>query len=208
MKRLTAVTIALILVLSMSCAQAEAADASFSDLLGVVSDGTYENAVIGFGFKGEGWEFMSEYEIAANMQLTEALLGEKAKQYLDSGSQMQVMMASAPDGITNINTVLNYMGGNAAIISQFGLETVLQMGKSTFVSTIESTGMKIDSVDVVTYLVDGRELAAYKSQFSMFGMAMTSIGLYFISGEYMAIITVTALNAEAAEAVMNGIYWL
>ena len=208
MKKLTAIVLTLILAMSMTCVFAEPAEASFADLLGAVNGDVYENAALGFGFKAEGWTFLSEDEIAANMQLTKALLGEEASKYLDSGTQLQVMMATAPDGITNINAVATYLGSDAAAVEQYGLENVMEAGKSEFTATIESAGLKVDSLEVVKFQVAGKEIPTYQSRISAFGMTLVSDGLYFISGEYMVIITITALDDATAEEVMNGIYWL
>ena len=208
MKKLTAIVLALILAMSMTCVFAEPAEASFADLLGTVNGDTYENAALGFGFKAEDWKFLSEEEIAANMQLTKALLGEEAAKYLESGTQLQVMMATAPDGITNINAVATYLGSNAAAIEQYGLENVMEAGKSEFASTIQNAGLKVDSLEVVKFQVAGKEIPTYKCQLSAFGVSLVSDGLYFISGDYMVIITISALDDATAEDVMNGIYWL
>ncbi len=214
MKKLLALTMALLMVLSLvACGgskEDKKTDTSKDDELsfefGEVSGTTYENEFIGIGCAlPSDWLFYSEDDIIEINNLAIDSLQGDIRDIVEKATVLYDMFAQAPNGQNNVNVVVEK-------VPQIKLDTLnikqnFEALLPTFKTTYEQMGCTNVAVSVVNKTVGGKELPVAVLTANAAGQTVKMYQFAVKCKGFLASITITAFSGDA-DALLNTFYFL
>lgn len=178
--------------------------------LGTIEGSVYENEFLGIGAKlPDDWTFSTAEEIAEiNGIVVDSLNDEKMKEAIEKNSQFYDMMAASEDQLSNINIVVQELGVLQGLAIS-DMEESLKASEDATVKALEDMGAE----DVVFEIDRGQEFPAegyscgvIKSK--IMGLEMNQRLILFKTGNYMATVTVTAIDRDDTKEILDCFYSL
>ena len=205
MKKRTAFSLALTLLLAAACALAEI---NAGEVMGVVENGVYRNAYAGFGFSCEDWQVLTEEEIASAYDLSEDFFTDEFSKAMERRDSLCFLMAKAAEGKGSIVGTITNEGAAALLYHTLGFRSMYRMEAAKLRKNLESYGITVVSVDISTVTVDGREMACMRIEEIIDGVHACVIGISLIQGPYRIDFGVSSTDFDGAEAILARFFWL
>ena len=205
MKKWTAFSLALTLLLTAACALAEI---NARDVMGAVENGVYRNEYAGFGFSCEDWQIMTEEEIASAYDLSEGFFTEEFSKAMEQRDSLCFLMAKAAEGKDSIVGTVTNERTAAVLYHTLGFRTMYRMEAGKLKRNLESYGITVVSMDISTVTVDGREMPCLRIEETLDGASAYLIGVSLIKGQYRIDIGASSADFEGAEAILAQFFWL
>ncbi|MBQ6539527.1 MAG: hypothetical protein IJL71_00690 [Oscillospiraceae bacterium] len=172
---------------------------------GAVNGDTYENRYFGFGFKGEDWTFEAE-NFAEENGITEDLTDEELREVYANAVVLYDLSAENEDGSSNIYmSVENLVSTDSVSLSENDQadlyekefeDSIRDMGGENIVLTRGLSHIGEDIHPCINMEYDYKNLHFYQKE-------------VFIKGnEYLACISITSLDAEGPDQIMEMFYKL
>ena len=171
--------------------------------LGKVENGVYSNEFTGWSITlDSNWTYSTEEEIKQLNQVVGDLVGEEYVAAVKNNAAIYDMMAVHSNGTDNVNVVLSNAGRTYTLDELKGeLENTFTESKAAFESIgYTNIGHSIDTVDV-----EGREIAILAIVAEFNGMQMKQITYVESIGMYALSCSITALDENNLNAVLDSI---
>lgn len=215
MKKLTAMFLALMLILSL-CAcgdkdvsgtvspQEEQTDTDFQ--LGVTTGGKYENAFLGIGCTlDDSWTFASQEELAQMVGTTADMFdNEEYAEQMKNTDMFYDMFAAADDGLVNINVVIQNMGLlYGAALSE---ERYIELSLENLDEQMSSAGFTLEGSETGTVTFAGQERSGLHVSCTYQGISYYCQQIYIKQGNYMSVITLASFYEDITESMLDYFY--
>ena len=205
MKKWTALSLALTLLLTAACALAEI---NARDVMGAVENGVYRNEYAGFGFSCEDWQIMTEEEIASAYDLSKDFFTEEFSKAMEQRDSLCFLMAKAAEGTGSIVGTVTNEGTAALLYHTLGFRTMYRMEAGKLKRNLESYGITVVSMEISTVTVDGREMPCLRIEETLDGVSAYLLGVSLIQGQYRIDFGVSSTDFDSAEAILAQFFWL
>ncbi len=175
-------------------------------MLGSVSESTYWNETLSIGYElpDSDWFFYTEEEILEINQLTGEMLGEDYQKALDSLNGYTDMYAANSVTRENVNiTVENLSGLNALIISE---ASYMQLGAKGLDETLKQMGVEDFTCTSEDFTVGGETHPGSRVSYTLQDVPIYQTLVVIKSGRKMLTITVTAMQADACDSILEGFF--
>ncbi len=184
-------------------------DTASGDLsLGTTTKDTYENESLGFGCRLEGWDFADKARLA-EISGIKGNLPEDIQEIVDKNGYVLVMWASAPDSQSTVNVqVQNVKQQFGTTFTEEEFTAALPGMLPELKSTLERSGLSNVSVSTEKVRTSDSEYTALVSSGTSSGIKVYTKQLYFIRGDYAAIVTVQSYNTDETDGALKNIYKL
>ena len=202
MKR-TIILVILALCLAVSaCAET----ATVASIVGEVNGDVYENAVLGFGCKLEGWHFYSEEEIAQVNQVAQERMTDELQKLLEAAQPINVMVAQSTDNTLNVNVQAQDVGSTLATFEALGMKVLAENSLSMFKQQLEASGFTDVELSVGEVLIGEEAVTCVKGTYKLSGFPMTFVQPWLIHGNYMTTITLTTIMSDRTDEILQNFY--
>ena len=195
------VILALCLVVAASAETVEAVQ-----ILGEVNGAVYENSVLSFGCKLEGWHYYSEDEIAQTNNMAKERMSEDLIKMLEASQPISVMVAQSADNTLNVNVQAQDMESNLAIINAVGTKYLAENSLSMFKQTLESAGFTDVEISVGEVTIGEETLTSIAGTYKLSSIPMAFKQVWVLHGNYLGTITITSLMTDMTDEVLQYFY--
>ena len=195
------VILALCLVVAASAETVEAVQ-----ILGEVNGDVYENSVLGFGCKLEGWHYYSEDEIAQTNNMAKERMSEDLIKMLEASQPISVMVAQSSDNTLNVNVQAQDMESNLAIINAVGTKYLAENSLSMFKQTLESAGFTDVDISVGEVTIGEETLTSIAGPYKLSSIPMAFKQVWVLHGNYLGTVTITSLMTDKTGEALQYFY--
>ena len=207
MKRITALVLALCLALAAAWTAAEELPA---EVRGTVSDGVYTNKTLGFGFRAEGWVFLTREALDENRERFNRALGLEDRLVIaDSGAT--ILSASLPGYQDSVSVMAYDLGEDAPFYEDLGEEGIMAAMQDPYRENL-AAGYTVHAFGMEDISINGYELPCIRAEVSDSNpFYMTHFALVrtcFVSENYLVVLEAHADTPEGALDALRHIYWL
>ncbi|MBQ6539528.1 MAG: hypothetical protein IJL71_00695 [Oscillospiraceae bacterium] len=171
---------------------------------GAVNGDTYENKYFGIGFKGEGWIFETEEELAEENGVTAEMTDEEIRDLFNNSDIWNDMGAESADSSSNVYlAVENLVLSNSADLDENKQADLYENELKATVEELQGENLVVtrgianigdDSHPVVNLEYDYSSLHIYQR------------GVFIKEGNYLACITITSLDPDGPDQVTDMFY--
>lgn len=204
-KNLSVVLLVLVLLAAL-LPQDALSDAAPVPMLGSVSESTYWNDQLSIGFElpGSDWYFYSEEEILEINQLTGEMLGEDYQKALDSLNGYTGMYAANSVTRENVNITVEKLSGlNTLLISE---ESYMQIGIKGLEEALKQMGVEDFVCSSEDLTVGGETHPGSRVSYTLQGVPICQTLVVIKSDSKMLTLTVTAMQADACDSILEGFF--
>lgn len=159
-------------------------------IIGSILDNIYLNRHFGITccFDSD-WSVFDE---AALLELNECASADELLASIDTGAAPFDLYATAPDGVSSVNIVLQKMPSDIGeLLSE---ESYLDMALADLESSIESMGAQNLKLETSKLLFAGKEHACVYVQFEYYGYTFYETLIVLRAGDYTAIVTASSIG--------------
>ncbi len=210
MKRTTAVFLALVLLLGAWAARA-GAPALPAQIRGSVEGDVYRNPYLGFGFRAEGWVFLTEEDMAANLAVNSRAMGKDFTPE-DSALSATVMAASLPGYQDAVTVQVIWLGADAALMEDLDEETLMEIWSGGLRTSLEDDGYTVDAFAVEETGINGYDLPCLRAEYhssSVWYMVDVAVAcVCFPSEDCLVFVTAAGADPGAALAALRNLFWM
>lgn len=177
-------------------------------IFGKEVNGNYENEFLGLGFKLKDWHLYSEQELAAVNQVSNDLISSKVEQDIGLADNLTIMMASAPDDKASINIVLRNMKEYVDAINTMGVDKVIESSLDTSRDMYTQMGFQNVKADSAKIRIEQQDYSGMSVYYEAQGVPTYLKQIALIRGDSMAYITISSLNEDITDAIVQRLYHL
>ncbi len=197
MKRISAFIIAFIICLS-GCSKEQS-----SPVIGTVKNGVYRSETFGITFNGEGWEYLSEDEIAELMGVTrDELLSEEFADALDEVSVLYDMNATSPSGEVNLS--INHEN-TGLVANDIDVESYLGLSAENIESALSASGAFVNECSIDFVEIKSGEVACLNLILDVYG---TTVYEKLVAKQTDGWISVATFSSVSEEAILDSLILL
>ena len=210
MKKTAALIVSLFLLMNAADGLAKA---SFlpREAYGAVEDGVYMNTYLGFGFRGDGWDFLTEEVRNDNVAFAERAFGLYSLQPEKDASSAIIMSANLSGYADTVSVTAYDLGEAAAYYEMLGEDCFMESGFDAFRESLEAT-CEVRSLTLSSVDVSGWEMTCYQAEFSIsntfFSVNTALIRTCFFAEGCLVIIDSSASTMEMAKEALGRLFWL
>lgn len=202
MKR-TIILVILALCLAVSaCAET----ATVASIMGELNGDVYENEVLGFGCKLEGWHVYSEEEIAQVNQVAQGQMDEQLRKMLEAAQPINIMIAQSTDNTLNVNIQAQDVTSSLAVFEVMGMKSVAENSLSMFKQSLEASGFTDVDLSVGEVVIGEETVTCVKGSYKLSGFPMSFVQPWLIHGNYMTTITLTTIMSDKTDEILQNFY--
>lgn len=202
MKKLLALLLAAVMLLSMTACGGEGGEAETTEpagpAVGTISGNTYTNTFFGMGCTLDStWTVADQAQMMEIFGVAEDLLSDAA---LDSDGMAYSFYAAKEDGLTTLNIVLENLGMVYGMLldEQGYVETAVKQLPATF----EALGMTNVSTEITTLSFAGGNHAAIKLSGDLYGITFYETLVCVKQGSYIAVVTAASYYEDTTGDIL------
>ncbi len=208
MKRIAALL--LVLCLALGAVWAAAEGELPADIRGTVSDGIYTNERLGFGFRAEGWVFLTQEAMDENLERNSRAMGRDFRETSVNVSTV-VLSANLPGYRDCISVMAFDLGEDAPFYEALGEEGIMEATRDAYRENLEA-GWTLRSFGMEDISVNGYELPCILAEVSdsnpWYMMQFALVRTCFVSENWLVVMEAAADTPEAALEALRHIFWL
>ena len=171
-------------------------------------NGNYENEFLGLGLKLNDWHLYSEQELAEVNQVSNDFIATKVKEDIGLADNLTIMMAQAPDNNASINIVLRNMKEYMDAIKTAGVDAVIAGSLDASRDMYTQVGFQNVKVDSAKIRIEQQDYPGMSVYYEAQGVPTYLKQIALIRGDFMAYITISSLNEDTTDAIIQRLYHL
>ena len=171
-------------------------------------NGNYENEFLGLGFKLNDWHLYSEQELAEVNQVSNGFITTKVKEDIGLADNLTIMMAQAPDSNASINIVLRNKKEYMDAIKTAGVDAVISGSLDASRDMYTQMGFQNVKADSAKIRIEQQDYSGMSVYYEAQGVPTYLKQIALIRGDSMAYITISSLNEDITDAIVQRLYHL
>ncbi len=171
-------------------------------------NGNYENEFLGLGFKLNDWHLYSEQELAEVNQVSNGFITTKVKEDIGLADNLTIMMAQAPDSNASINIVLRNKKEYMDAIKTAGVDAVISGSLDASRDMYTQMGFQNVKADSAKIRIEQQDYSGMSVYYEAQGVPTYLKQIALIRGDSMAYITISSLNEDTTDAIVQRLYHL
>ena len=174
-------------------------------VVGYIENGNrYVNDFLKISFNPPaGWSMLNEKELLEYNDVSpyvtaNTTLAEEFEKAAESDDMMFVLLAVSPDENSNVNMLVRRLSGSKL---SMGEDEIAQITKDDVVYELSDLGLANINVNITKANICGQEHVVMKISGSLDDMTMYLNSIIIRSGNYLFVMTMTAMSQEAMDAI-------
>lgn len=209
--RKTTAFVAALIVLFQTATAVSGPSSIPEEAAGSFEDGVYMNPYLGFGFRCDGWVFLSDEDLLDRGGTNARILGPDYLTSADELLEETVMAATLPDYGDTVIVAVRYLGSSAAYYEALGEEFLMENLADSYKSSFTDPFI-LDSFEITELSINGYELPCYRIEYSFstlwYGGSIHAVYTMFISEDYLVTVTASAGTMDSVYEALRHLFWM